>query len=120
MRIKRVETIKQCDVCHKEAFATCLCCGKDFCIEHETKEGIEYRHGLHIGGSDDGYFCNKCDIDITNDKKHPLYQLHESYKQIAHIREEEKAMFDAIQRKGDEAEAQLKYFIKQTKKLVRK
>ena len=118
MKVKKIEIVKHCDICNKEAYTTCLSCGKDYCNKHENI-GVEYQHSINFGGSDDGFFCNECDIEITNNTKHPLYQLHESYKEIDSLRKKAKAYYDQLEKNGNEAEQKLKYWIKQTKNIVK-
>ncbi len=119
MKEKKTITIKRCDICKDEAFDTCLCCGKDFCIKHAKTMGIEYNHSVNFGSSDDGFFCKKCDIELTNDATHPLYRLHEAYKEIAHLRNEAKEYYKKLEQRGQEAEEHLRYWIKETKKIVK-
>ena len=119
MRKKKAVIIKCCDVCEKEAFDTCLSCGKDFCISHAKTMGIEYHHSLNFSGSDDGFFCKECDIELSNDNSHPLYRLHEAYKDIAHLRNEGKAWYKTFEKRGQEAEECLRYWRKETKTQVK-
>ncbi len=119
MRKKKIIMEKFCDTCGKEAFDTCLCCGKDFCISHAKMLGIEYNHSVNFGGSDDGFFCKECDVELTNNSVHPLYRLHEAYKEISHLRNEGKEYCDKLEQRGDDAEKQLKYWLKETKKIVK-
>ena len=119
MRKKQTVINKYCDICDKEAFNTCICCGKDFCITHAKNNGIDYRHSVNFGGSDDGFFCKVCDIELTNDNNHPLYRLHEAYKEIAHLRNEAKGFYDKLDKRGNDAEQQLRYWLKETKRLIK-
>lgn len=122
MRKKQTIINKYCDICarEEEAFDTCLCCGKDFCISHAKTMGVEYLFSVNFGGSGDGFFCKKCDIELSNDNTtHPLYRLHEAYKEIKYLRDEAKEYYKKLEKRGDEAEHHLQYWIKETKKIVK-
>lgn len=119
MRKAKTVVEKYCDICKKEAFDTCLCCGKDFCISHAKTMGVEYAHLVNFGGSDDGFFCKECDIELTNNLSHPLYRLHEAYKENAFLRDKTKAFYDKLEKDGNEATEHLRYWIKETKKIVK-
>lgn len=110
---------KFCDICGKEAFDTCLCCSKDFCISHAKTNGVEYDNAVFFSGSNDGFFCKECDIELTNDSTHPLYRLHEAYKEITHLRNEAKEYRLKLEHRGNEAEHQLEYWLRETKKIVK-
>lgn len=86
-KISRKVTATKCDVCRKIseiASFTCLGCGKDVCYECHKGAGIEYTHGVHFGGSGDGYYCNRCDGERRTriNRGEPPDPLHRAYLDI--------------------------------------
>ena len=103
--------IKVCDVCGNEehVYDTCLKCGNDYCYDCAKVSGVDYRHSVYSSGSGDGYFCNKCIVEIRNNPQDKYYNLHEAYLNVARLRKEVEADYKDTQDKQDEAEKRVKY-----------
>ena len=98
-----VEQIK-CDFCGEEAWSGCLQCGKDICYECRKTHAKEYSHGVNVGGSGDGTYCNDCDDKLrkTNDP------LHAAYRKIEALKNEANGFYANFKVRQDEAEKALK------------
>jgi len=99
--------ISCCDACGKEdVYVTaCLYCGTEHCFECRQNSGKVYRHSVFFGGSDDGYYCNKCDNRLTKsnaDGKHVAYQS------IVSLQREHEAWNQNFKRRCDSAESTLR------------
>ena len=99
-----------CDVCKvKESYShnACLGCGKDICWEcRDTRGfGVEYKHGVHVGGSGDGCYCQECDARLTAEGTD---QLHIAYRVIKALREEEVKWYANFNARREVAETNLK------------
>ncbi len=94
-----------CDVCGAEVpYAdTCLCCGTEHCHSCARTHGKEYRHGVYMMGSGDGYYCNICEPVLTagND---PLLL---AYKHIGELRNEEAVFRAGFKLRCEEAEERI-------------
>jgi len=95
-----------CDSCDEQGYVTkCLSCGTEHCYECRKTEGKEYKHAINFSGSGDGYYCNKCDAELTKNKTD---KRHTAYRHIESLRNEAKAWSDDFTKRSDEAEATLK------------
>lgn len=81
-----------CDVCGEEAYewTKCFSCGKDLCPQsyfdsNPNPHAVRYPHGVYTSGSDDGYYCIPCDIQLSESKAD---LLHQAYVAIRTIRDE--------------------------------
>ena len=95
-----------CDSCGKQEnyVTTCANCGTEHCYECQKTEGKAYPHGVYVGGSGDGYYCKKCDAELTKagtDKKH------KAYLGIASLRLEAAAWSADFERRRKDAEAKM-------------
>lgn len=96
-----------CDACGAEqdfGMDACLKCGAEHCFNCKKTHGKEYQHGIYVGGSGDGYYCNACDTELTAsgaDRRHAAYQA------IARLRNELKAWSEDFKRRANEAEQAL-------------
>jgi len=98
--------INVCDFCtdnEENCYHKCLCCGKDVCwnCEKNGGVGVGYSHGVHVVGSNDGWYCNKCNLN-TDD---PLL---DAYKNIDCLKREQDTWYDAFKIRKDAAEAKVK------------
>jgi hypothetical protein len=117
MRENKTIEVKVCDACGKSenVFHTCLRCGKDFCYDDFKKEGVEYKHAVFFGGSDDVEFCKACDIELHNNRNEPLYGLHKAFLNIKWLVAERKGYDDEFDKRTKEAEERVQYFLKKEK-----
>lgn len=95
-----------CDACgaQEDYVSTCLHCGAEHCHQCQRAEGTHYSHGVHCGGTGDGYYCKSCDAKLTlsgTSKKHA------AYRRIASLRIEAKAWGAEFERRRVEAEKAL-------------
>lgn len=97
-----VEKIK-CDFCGKEAWKHCLHCGKDICYECIGIDAKEYKHGIHVGGSGDGLYCNECDGSLKNSDN----KIHAAYRKIEALRNEANGSYAEFEKRGKLAEKAL-------------
>ena len=99
-----------CDACGKEEFYIdhCLSCGKEHCYQCKKTEGREYRHGVYIMGTGDGYYCRPCDTKLAKSKD----DLHEAYQNIAKLREECDKWNADFEARKEAAEAHLRSLAK--------
>ena len=65
--------------------------------------GHEYEHAIHFSGTGDGYFCNKCD----NDPPENVKELHQAYRRIQSLRNEEKEWHEHFRVRASVAEEEL-------------
>lgn len=70
--------VNVCDFCNSEAdcYHRCRLCKKDVCYTcKDGCVGIEYRHGVYMQGSGDGFYCSACDAKArkSGDKLHAAY-----------------------------------------------
>ena len=98
-----VEQIK-CDFCGEDAWNGCLHCGKDICYECRKTHAKEYSHGVYVGGSGDGVYCNDCD----NELKRGNNPLHAAYRKIEALKNEAKGFYAGFKVRSEEAERVLK------------
>jgi len=96
-----------CDACAKEDTYVYACknCGTEHCYDCRETEGKEYSHAINFSGSGDGYYCNKCDTELTRTKAD---KSHAAYRRIEALRNEAKAWGDDFRKRSDQAEAALK------------
>lgn len=95
-----------CDFCNKEAYpwTVCLGCGKDLCppIGVEAKPHvIRYPHSVNCSGSNDGYYCVPCDVQLSETRSDPL---HQAYVAIKDYRDEEQRVYKTRQANGERLE----------------
>lgn len=106
MKKKITRVVEYCDKCEKEAaLYTCLCCGEMHCYECGVRHGVKYEHSIHFGGSGDGYYCKKCDTDLTMKATDPL---HMAYRGIRSLRNELNGWSVDFDRRRKAAEEYLK------------
>lgn len=76
-----------CDLCKKESnYPTpCLGCGSEVCYECQKKSGVVYPHAVHLSGSGDGFYCDKCDAKLW---RNGTDKLHGAYRAVAALRTE--------------------------------
>lgn len=72
------QEVSLCDFCESQenCYHYCRLCGKDVCYKCRGGcVGVEYRHGVYIQGSGDGFYCQSCDVAArkANDKLHAAY-----------------------------------------------
>lgn len=108
--MKRTVTVEQilCDVCQKnEAYKwnACLNCGKHICYDCRKLNAHEYRHGVNVGGSGDGIYCNDCDAALTKAATDPL---HNAYRAIYALRNEAAGFYADFDKRRVVAEDALK------------
>lgn len=108
--MKRVVSVEQtlCDVCQKNEahpWAACLKCGKMICYDCRTLNAHEYAHGVNVGGSGDGIYCNECDATLT---KTGNDLLHNAYRAILALKNEVKGFSTDFDKRRTAAEAALK------------
>jgi hypothetical protein len=96
-----------CDSCGKQApyVQTCLKCGAEHCHLCDDTQGVRYSHGVHFGGSGDGYYCKPCDRELL---KNGADELHTAFVLVESLRQEEKRFSKDFRRRADEAEAAVK------------
>lgn len=95
-----------CDNCNKEDLLTpCLKCGKVFCWECKKIMGIEYNHAVHSQGSDDGFYCHRCDSKLKQTKDD---LVHRAYLNIKALRDEYKTWLVDFNKRSKLAEEHLK------------
>lgn len=105
--MKKAEQVENvyCDFCEKRPapYSQCLGCGKDICYECKKLYAQEYSHGVNVGGSGDGVYCNECDLRLrkTGDK------LHEAYLAIRSLRDEQAGFYESLRSRQTLAEAKL-------------
>ena len=97
-----------CDFCKVNKayeFNSCLRCGKDICYDCSKTHAKEYSHGVYVGGSGDGQYCNDCDAILTRTRED---DLHNAYRLIKSLRDEQEAWYSDFNKRSDKAEAILK------------
>ncbi len=90
-----------CDHCGKETYVdTCLHCGLEHCYKCRETEGTVYSYGVFIHGSGDGYYCGKCDRELSlgNNK------LYWAYRKIHQLSDEMVGWNARFTRRKEEAE----------------
>lgn len=100
--------ISVCDICGSEQewlIQHCDNCDKAICYECRSKRGamVEYRHGIHTGGSGDGNFCLECDDKLTKSPT-PMFA---AFKAIERLRTEERAWYADFKERANAAEKHL-------------
>ena len=105
MATKVIKTeVSFCDACGlEEHVRVCLGCGVEHCWDCRRKMGHLYRHAVHFSGTGDGYFCNKCD----NNPPEKVKELHQAYKGIQSLRNEELEWHKNFKVRVDAAEGEL-------------
>lgn len=102
---KTIQTeVTICDNCKEQSYCeSCLSCGVDHCWRCRDKCGHEYKQGLYISGSGDGYYCNACDakMALSDDKRYA------AYRKIHELREESKAWNEDFEKRRRQAEEEL-------------
>ena len=97
-----------CDVCGAEVSAgyvsTCMHCGAEHCWDCSKTEGKAYQHGVYLGGSGDGYYCNGCDVSLTKNGSDPR---HREYRAIESLRREAEEWEMIFRRRKKAAEEKL-------------
>lgn len=106
-KLKKTEQIENvyCDFCEKNPapYSECMGCGKAICYECRKTNAQEYNHGVNVGGSGDGVYCNECDMRLrkTGDK------LHAAYLAIRSLQNEQRGFYENFQMRSKTAEAVL-------------
>lgn len=106
MKKKEVREVVYCDNCKKENYVTaCMHCGIEHCWECREIAGKEYPHSVYSSGSGDGYYCSKCDKELTiiGDDA-----IHKAYRTIAYLRKELDSWLLNFKVRQEKAEAKLK------------
>lgn len=86
MKKTELKETTYCDHCGKEGYVTsCIKCETEHCWECRKLHGKEYNHGVFVCGSGDGYYCNKCDAELT---RTGLDKMHAAYRVIALLAQE--------------------------------
>ena len=97
MSRKLVTTTKiTCDICNTaEAYewSQCLGCGRDLCYDCR----VTYQHAVSFSGSNDGYYCQACDLKFQAGGGDHLWA---AYRRIQHIRAERKAFYERSETEG--------------------
>jgi hypothetical protein len=103
-KIKKV--VSFCDECGKEDMylTKCLFCGVEHCYDCTKTKGKKYAHGVHVGGTLDGYYCNECDSKLTASCKN---NLHNAYITISDLRDEEHRFYEDFKKRQDSAEKKI-------------
>jgi len=83
---------------------TCINCGVVHCHDCRKTQGVSYGRSVYINSSEDGYYCNACDLKLASQGDN---ELHNAYRRIASLKEEMKKWSDAFKRSADEAEAEV-------------
>lgn len=96
-----------CDACGKEQdyLEKCLSCGVEHCYDCRKELGKEYTHGVYFQGSGDGYYCHKCDAELSTNRRDVL---HNAYVAIVDLRSEEHRWYDDFKKRVDAAENKVK------------
>lgn len=106
MKITVMKEVTICDCCETEAYLTaCLNCGVEHCYECRAKYGKTYEHAVHFSGSNDGYYCKKCDADLIEG---PDTRQHKAYRKIEALRNEVKAWSSDFQFRAAKAEEEVR------------
>lgn len=104
--MKKVATVEQnyCDACGKQQdyLTACLSCGVEHCLACADKAGKTYAHGVYVGGSGDGHYCNPCDVRLAKAGTDKRFQ---AYREIEALRAEANEWGAAFERKRKAAEA---------------
>lgn len=99
-----------CDNCNEESYPyTCRRCGKEYCWQCAEKLGTQYRHGVYMQGSGDGFYCTPCDTLLCETKNNPL---HQAYFAIKQLRDERAAFDQEFESRKEVAEQHLKSLLK--------
>ena len=94
-----------CDCCGKEEYLTaCINCGVEHCYDCEKTEGKKYVHAVHFSGSGDGYYCKKCDDELTSSDSNPR---HIAYRKIESLRNEANAWSVDFKARANKAESEV-------------
>mgnify|MGYP007037387226 CR=1 FL=1 len=95
-----------CDCCKKEAehLTACMNCGIEHCYDCTEMEGKHYVRAVNYGGSGDGYYCKKCDIELMSNRSSPR---HIAYRKIESLRNEAKAWNENFRLRANEAEQEV-------------
>lgn len=106
-----------CDACsaQQDYVSTCINCGAEHCFECRAKEGKKYSKGVYVSGSGDGYYCNKCDAELT---KSGADERHAAYRSVASLRHEAKAWSADFERRMKVAEARVQQANEQAARTV--
>ena len=103
-----------CDCCKKENYLDkCLNCGVEHCHNCQKTQGVIFNHAVNFSGSDDGYYCNQCNGELSRSKQDPLYN---AYNKIKMLRDEAKKFYSIFDKKRKIAEHELGNLIKEHKK----
>lgn len=102
--------VKFCDKCGKEDShpTACLACGTEMCSDCQTKYGVSYNHAVHFQGSDDGFYCNPCDVKLMAQGSD---EQHNAYLAIKALRDEEDAYWANFGKRAKAAEDAVKKFL---------
>jgi hypothetical protein len=69
-----------CDNCGRQEYTeACLgSCGLEVCWRCKQIRGVEYKRGVYVSGSGDGFYCTPCDQRLSEDhtdRRHTAYQV---------------------------------------------
>lgn len=109
--MKKVATVEQnyCDGCGKQQdyLTGCMSCGVEHCYDCTNKLGKDYKHGVYVSGSGDGYYCKPCDVKLEKAGTDKRFQ---AYREVAALRAEAAEWGAAFDRKRKAAEAAVEAF----------
>lgn len=108
--IKTIEkSVHICDKCGKEDYVNaCLGCGVEMCYTCRLKHGVSYSFSVSMEGSNDGFYCRKCDNKLTDSV---LDSKHNAYRAIQSLKAEAASWNEDFQRRADEAEKKLRLLL---------
>ena len=103
--------VSYCDSCGKEDIYVRACenCGIEHCYECRKLYGKEYDHAVTVSGSVNGYYCKKCDAELTKTNEN---ELHNAYCHIQSLSDEAVGWGVNFRRRSKEAEAHLEALLK--------
>lgn len=104
MKTTRTVDYYVCDFCGGDIGGytnACRACGTHACYECEKTHFVHFPHGLHVQGSSDGYYCNKCNAAADD-------ELHDAYQQLSFIRKEMDAVATSLYDKARRVEKRIK------------
>lgn len=106
-KIELMQSVHVCDQCQSSQGWVCAClgCGVEHCYDCMLVEGHKYSHGVYVGGSGDGYYCNACDAKLTKSGSDPR---HTAYRRVASLRAEAEAWSVEFRKRQEAAEAAVK------------
>ena len=110
-KTEQVET-EYCDFCEANParYNHCFRCDKAICYDCRKTQAHEYSHGINVGGSGDGLYCNECDGVLRKSGADPL---HRAYLVVESLKNEQRGFYEHFEVRRSAAEKAVLLLVEQ-------